>query len=100
MKATVLAASSKTLPEIMDANDLALVRKGCGSCFPEGKYLVFIRNVGANDVYLTLYKASSSTEGVKIAALTGELSLSVTGLEKINLIANAANNEVRYIITT
>jgi hypothetical protein len=98
MLITATTTSAK-LQDLISEADFTLIKNRCGSCAPDGRYLVFLQVSGSNDVYIDLYKASTTTDGAKITNSTGEFSLSISDLQDINLIASGGDSAIKIIIT-
>lgn len=79
--------------------DEALVLKKIGSGAPDGSYLIFIQNLGGQDVYLELYQDATTSAGVKIPATTGEISFAVRDLQDARFITGSSTSAMRVLIS-
>lgn len=98
MLVTATTTSQKLQDMFADA-DLALVQKKIGSGAPDGSYLVFVQNLGGQDVYLELYKDATTTDGVKIPATSGEISFAVRDLQDARFITGSSTSAMRVLIS-
>lgn len=98
MLITATTSSQKLVDMLTDA-DLVLLKTRLGSCAPDGIYLVFLQVLGANDVYLELYKTATTANGAKITNSTGEMSFSLSDLQDARLIGDGGSSAIRVLIS-
>ena len=91
--------TSQDLKDMLTTADLALVKSKMGSTMPDGAYLVFIQNLGGQDVYLELYDTATTSAGVKIPATSGEISFAIRDLQDAKFITGSSTSAMRILIS-
>lgn len=79
--------------------DLELIKTKSSPSAVTDRYLVFLQNLGGEDVYIELYKDATSANSAKVTATTGEISLGSIDLKDINILAGANTSEIRVLVT-
>ena len=91
--------TSQKLQDMLTDADLALVKTKIGSGAPDGSYLVFIQNLGGQDVYLELYDDATTSAGVKVSATSGEISFAIRDLQDARFITGSSTSAMRVLIS-
>jgi len=90
--------TSTTLHALLTSADLELIKTKSSPSAVTDRYLVFIQNLGGEDVYLDFYKTVTSSNGAKITATTGEMSFSLSDLKDAYIITGANTSAMRVLI--
>ncbi len=90
--------TSQKLQDMLTTADLELIKTKSSPSAVGDRYLVFLQNLGGQDVYVDFYKSSTTANGAKIPATSGEMSFSLSDLQDANLIVGGSTSAIRVLI--